>query len=222
MNKLRQIFVVGHQKDYANWMVGALTDDMHNADLVVFTGGEDVSPDLYSMGQHPTTQSNPERDAREVKAFNKAFQMGKPCVGICRGAQFLCVMAGGQLVQHQDGTGFLHRMNTFNERSIWVSSCHHQAQYPWMLADDDFRVLGWTVDQSKYHEGENKEEMVNGIIPGNIEVEDCHYPHIRALAIQSHPEMLYDRTNWDQDTKKTIQHYRGLLNAFLTDFPNAK
>jgi hypothetical protein len=222
MNKIRQIYVVGSQTNYANWMIGNVTDNMHNADVVVFTGGEDVSPELYSMEMHPQTHCSPARDAQEVKEFNKAFQLGKPCVGICRGAQLLCVMAGGQLIQHQSQTGFYHRVNTFNDRSIQVTSCHHQAQYPWMLGENDFRVLGWTVGQSAYHEGENKIEMVKGLVPGEIEIEDCHYPHIRALCIQGHPEMLYDQARWDWDNKKTIGYYRGLMEAFLTEFPNAK
>lgn len=203
-------------------MGGAICEKMADADLVVFTGGEDVSPELYSAEQHPRTSCNPSRDKKEVDEFNKAFALRKPLVGICRGAQFLCVMAGGKLVQHQDCPKFLHRLNTFDERSILVTSCHHQAQHPWNLAEDDFRVLGWTFGQSPYHEGENKEEMVMGSSPDNMEVEDCHYPHIRALCIQSHPEMMYLRPGWDKDVAQSMGYYQELLSSFLNDFPNAK
>ncbi len=218
----RKIYVVGGDSLYACWMEGVNCDKMDEADLVVFTGGEDVSPELYSAEMHPRTSCNPSRDKKEVDEFNRAFALKKPMVGICRGAQFLCVMAGGELVQHQDNPKFLHRLNTFDERAILVTSTHHQAQYPWKLHENDFRVLGWTIGISPFHEGENREELVNGVSPSNIEVEDCHYPHIRALGIQSHPEMLFLRPGWDKDTEQTIKYYQELLNAFLNDFPNAK
>lgn len=214
--------MVGGQKSYACWMEGNVVDKMKDADFVVFTGGEDVSPSLYSHDPHPATNTNPERDLYEEKQFQKALELKKPMVGICRGAQFLCVMAGGKLVQHQPSDQFLHRINTFDEKSIQVTSCHHQAQFPWDLADDDYRILGWTVGMLPYHEGEKRKEMVIGRVPNNIEVEDCHYPHIRGLCIQSHPEMHYMRPNWDAHVFQSITHYRELLTTFLEDFPNSK
>ncbi len=222
MNKDRKIHVVGGAKSYACWMEGTTVNDMKDADLVVFSGGEDVTPELYAHEKHPATQCNPVRDADEVIAWRKAMDMKKPMVGICRGAQFLCVMAGGKLIQHQTNEQFMHRVNTFNEKSIQVTSCHHQAQYPWDLAEDDYRILGWTVGMHPYHEGENRKEMVIGKVPNSIEVEDCHYPHIRALCIQSHPEMMYARPSLDALAYNSIQHYRELLTLHLTEFPNAK
>lgn len=219
---MRKIYVVGGQKNYACWMEGNVVDKMEDANLVVFTGGEDVSPELYAHDPHPTTHCNPARDAFEVGEWRKAMDLKKPMVGICRGAQFLCVMAGGKLIQHQPSDQFLHRINTFDERSIQVTSCHHQAQFPWDLADDDYRVLGWTVGMHPFHEGEQRKEMVIGRVPNNIEVEDCHYPHIRALCIQSHPEMHYLRPNWDNHVFQSITHYRELLTTFIEDFPNSK
>ncbi len=219
--KPRKIYIVGGGIGYANWMQGNVVDHMKDADLVVFTGGEDVSPDLYSEGAHPATSNNPERDEYEIEVWREALKMKKPMVGICRGAQFLCVMAGGKLIQHQSSDAFLHRINTFDEKSIEVTSTHHQAQYPWGLADDDYRVLGWTVGMHAFHQGEKCKEMVIGKVPNNIEVEDCHYPHIRALCIQSHPEMLYNNLNRDPNSIKTITHYRDLLTHFIEDFPSS-
>ncbi len=71
-----------------------------------------------------------------------------------------------------------------------------------------------------HHEGEKMEEMVIGKVPNNIEVEDCHYPHISALCIQSHPEMLYNRPSMDALAYNTIEYYRNLLDLHLTEFPN--
>lgn len=222
MTKARQIYVVGGHRTYSSWMEGTCTNDMKFADLVCFTGGEDIGPSLYGHDPHPRTSFNPARDTEELAEFRKAMDLKKPLIGICRGAQFLCAMAGGKLVQHQPNPSFIHRMNTFNEKSIHVSSAHHQAQFPWDLAEDDYRILGWTVNMLGFHEGEGQKEMVIGRVPNNIEVEDCHYPHIRALCIQSHPEILYNRPSMDDLAFETIEYYRGLLDLHLTAFPNAK
>ena len=40
-------------------------EDLTGADLVVFTGGEDVSPAYYGEEPGPFTEWNPERDAYE-------------------------------------------------------------------------------------------------------------------------------------------------------------
>lgn len=221
MSSLRDIYIVGGDKDYACWMEGTVIDNMENADIVVFTGGEDVSPELYGEEPHPMTFNDPHRDRKEVAEWRKAMEMKIPMVGICRGAQFLCVMAGGKLVQHQENPRSMHMMETYDGHQILVTSTHHQAQYPWGLGEDDFRVLGWTSELSSYHEGENKRELVHGVVKGNIEVEVCHYPHIRALGIQPHPEIQYLRGSWTKDTVKTINYFRSMLDMFLTEFPNA-
>lgn len=84
MNK-RKIYVVGNATNYANWMQAELVEDMKNADLVLFTGGEDVSPSLYNSPKHHTTSCSPMRDEYEVKEYKKAKDLGLPCIGICRG-----------------------------------------------------------------------------------------------------------------------------------------
>ncbi len=67
--------------------------------LVCFTGGSDVSPELYG---HRNLESgcNKARDEKEVLIFEMAKKHGIPMTGICRGSQFLNVMCGGTMVQH--------------------------------------------------------------------------------------------------------------------------
>ena len=218
----RNIYVVGQDKHYCCWMEGTLVDKMEDANLVVFTGGADVSPEMYGEEKHPRTNCTATRDVDEVIMFRKAMELKIPMVGICRGAQLLCVMAGGKLVQHQDNPKFYHKMKTYDDQDIIVTSTHHQAQYPWGLAEDDFRVLGWTTKISKFHENAEQKEMVDGIVPGDIEVEVCHYPHIRGLGIQSHPETQYQRAAWENWTGGSLKWHRALLTMFLEEFPNAK
>jgi hypothetical protein len=54
-----KIFVVGPAKHYSDWIYNhELTDVLEEADIVLFTGGEDVDPSLYGCEPHPNTYSN--------------------------------------------------------------------------------------------------------------------------------------------------------------------
>lgn len=128
----RTFYIVGNYLSYAAMFVGKgweEVDLLEQADLVVFCGGEDVCPELYGQAQHPTTYCNPKRDAVEVETWQRAKELGIPCVGICRGGQFLHVMNGGKLFQDVDG----HAISGTHEATILgnlvpvqVTSTHHQ------------------------------------------------------------------------------------------------
>ena len=209
----RNIYVIGGSVHYTNWMMPTqIVDRMEDANLVVATGGEDWSPFYYNEPKNPTTYCNPQRDAFEWAEFEKAISLGKHLIGICRGSQGLCVRAGGKLVQDQDNHGS-HYMYTSEGKIIPTTSTHHQAQYPWGLPKEEYKVLAWTIDQSKYHDGGNCEEMVNGVVEGNRELEVCFYPRIRALAIQGHPEFAINR----EDMKEFIEYSRKLLDDHLNN-----
>lgn len=220
--KTRKIYSVGAVGNYANWMLGEMVQTMEEADLVLFTGGEDVTPNLYGKKPHPMTLCNPRRDAFEKAAFERARKLDKHMIGICRGAQFLCVMAGGILVQHQDNPSPQHLMKTSSGKCIEVTSDHHQAQYPWLLPLTDRTILGWTVGLCSRHEGETVyEEMVKGCLKeGNnqfdrTEIEIVYYPKIKALAIQSHPEWAFPPETGNQ--REYIDYVRTLLDMSLKD-----
>ncbi len=218
----RKIYIVdgGMGMGAGTWMGTKFVKNMEDADLVVFTGGQDINPSLYGEPRHPLTHYSQRRDDYEVTEFKKAQSMGKNLLGICRGAQLLCAMAGGKLVQHQENNGshVVHRNDIeFGPDEYLVTSCHHQAQYPWGLPYGDWTLLGHSIDQSFFHEDGNKKELLEGMAhvcewgggrAGNslVEVEDVYYGKIKALAIQSHPE-------WCSKDSPTIAHYRKLLDA---------
>lgn len=204
---MRKIYVVGNSIEYTNWMQGELVDTMKDADLIVFTGGEDVNPDYYNskLGKH--TYINDNRDKYEISEFLKALSLGKKMCGICRGSQFLCVMSGGSLVQHQSHPSNIHKMFTYTNEIIDVSSSHHQAQYPFDLPKENYKILGYTKNLCNYHLNGNNTEL-----NPEFEVEDCIYYKINALGIQSHPEWLYD-----SNYQITINYYQELLNKFMKD-----
>lgn len=100
-------------------------------DLIIFTGGEDISPDLY--GQSNTHSSfNKERDNIERKVLELYYGSGTKFFGACRGHQLLNVLMGGRLAQdiyfelgtHHPGThGFDYADPIL---PTVVNSMHHQ------------------------------------------------------------------------------------------------
>jgi putative glutamine amidotransferase len=76
---------------------------VRRADGVLFTGGEDINPDLYTKKLSPRLKKlvklDPgDRDLRELMLVDEVFRQRKPVLGICRGHQMLNVALGGSLV----------------------------------------------------------------------------------------------------------------------------
>jgi gamma-glutamyl-gamma-aminobutyrate hydrolase PuuD len=221
----RKIYVVGGDYSYANWMQPtSIVKSIKDADLVVFTGGEDVTPAIYGEPAHPKSYYNVQRDFAERIEFESAHGMGKKIVGICRGAQFLCVMAGGKLVQDQEVQPRYHDMQTIDGKTIKVTSTHHQAQWPYNLTLGDYEILGFTDHLSGWHEDGQEKEIVLGNAgimqygenrsgDNLLEVEVCYYPKIQALGIQPHPEYYYGSK--DPELKESISYFQDLLNKHM-------
>lgn len=69
-------------------------------DGLLFTGGHDVSPDLYNEeALEGLVSCCRMRDEMENIVLEKALETDKPVLGICRGIQFINVSLGGTLYQ---------------------------------------------------------------------------------------------------------------------------
>lgn len=158
-------------------------DDIDSADLIQFTGGEDVDPSYYGEVKHPATRSNLVRDAREAQIF--ANYRGKlPMAGICRGAQFLNVMNGGKLWQHVTNHAIYGTHEAFcrlSEIPVQVTSTHHQM----MIPTDDAKVLMIAQICDSKASGDTEE---NGFLTADVEA--VWYDSTRSLCYQPHPEMV--------------------------------
>lgn len=186
----RKIYVVGNAKYYHSFVTnGELTTNMEMADIVLFTGGEDVSPSYYDEKKNIYTSANIHRDKFEAEEFYKAVSLDKLLVGICRGAQFLTVLSGGKLVQHVDNHALCHthKITFYDTHAIFpITSTHHQMMYPYSMEEEDYDVLAVSsVNLSSMYLGE----------PGQVynmkeEPEIVYYPKTRSLGIQGHPEQM--------------------------------
>lgn len=173
------------------------------SDLLCFTGGEDVSPDLYGEPAHPTTHCNPRRDHLEKEIFKQAVYMGIPCVGICRGGQLLNVMHGGRMWQHVAGHGIYGTHQLFlvddDDKRYWnVTSTHHQMMRP----AEHGEVLAKANFVNKVEDGHRTVCNIQG-----IEVVLYNHPTSPALCFQPHPEF----TGADE----TMELFFYLINKYL-------
>lgn len=127
---------------------------LSNVDLIVFTGGEDISPSLYKSEYELSdiAKYNPERDVSDYLLMKYAYSHGIPIFGICRGLQMMGVVSGATLVDDiptllsslgsdneyihrtEDGKYAFHSIdvlpgNTIKslEKLSLVASSHHQS-----------------------------------------------------------------------------------------------
>jgi gamma-glutamyl-gamma-aminobutyrate hydrolase PuuD len=160
------------------------TDTIEDADLVVFGGGSDVSPELYGADKHVMSRTNRERDDRDIALYAKAVSIGAPMLGICRGAQLLHVMNGGKLFQHVTGHYGDHRIFD-RQRKLSVSkvsSTHHQMCMS--NPSSDIVVIADSFGQS----GERQVNNGTKFDEKAFDIECFYYPSTGCLGIQGHPE----------------------------------
>lgn len=183
----------------------------NDADMIFLTGGADVTPSYYgdSTGKH--TMINERRD--EVEQFICKMYSHLPKLGICRGSQFLTVMAGGKLVQHVTGHGQAHEIQTNAFRKLGsyktyeISSTHHQMMYPFSLPKERYNLIAWSkyFRSDVYLDGSNKNMELE---PEFLEPEIVYYNNINALGIQGHPE-------FPNTSEHTLRFIKQLINNYL-------
>jgi len=163
---------------------------VEDADVVVFNGGVDVNPELYGASRHPMTQTpNTDRDNYEKAVFDECVMQGKPMFGICRGAQFLHVMNGGELWQDVEGHSGPDHFIYDCEDDVFVmaTSYHHQM----LTLNQDITVLAVCKDQvsRRFESDTYKLQLGKGPADVEIEIEAGYYKDTKCLFVQGHPEV---------------------------------
>lgn len=180
-------------------------------DALVIWGGEDIHPSLYNESASKfmyTTDKPSRRDLIESGAVREAVARDIPVIGVCRGAQLLCAMAGGRLIQHVEGHGRTHPLRTHDDLTFNTTSVHHQMMFPF---DVDHKMIAWAVPKiSNIHingDGINDPRMEN-----KVEPEIVWFPKLRGLAIQGHPEFVTD-----PDRSSFVQYCLDLVDEFILE-----
>jgi hypothetical protein len=183
--KKPKLFVVNDYGCGKPWyMTFQKTSDFENADAIMFTGGEDINPVLYGEKEGRNTHGiSRHRDAVEVGYFYRARDRKMPMIGICRGAQLLCAMAGGKLVQDMRHP-HRHFITTDKGERFLINSMHHQMMYP---LNTKHKLIAWTEGLSPHYEAGDGSPME---VPEKKEPEIVYFEDIKGLAVQGHPEWL--------------------------------
>lgn len=190
----------------------SVTDNPLKADVIQFTGGADVSPELYGEAPHPQTVANRGRDDLCMELFKMAKAKGKPMAGICRGGQFLNVANGGKMFQHCDGHGIYGTHKALIIESglmVDVTSTHHQIMRP----NRDKGIVLMEADrlgQFKEYMEDMGHRWVKADAVEEDDVEAIYYDDTNSLCFQPHPEYCDEKSTCLQTYKSFLRNYLGL------------
>lgn len=200
-----KVFIVGPDSLITSMFISAgweISKEIEEANLIQFTGGEDVSPSLYDEATHPHTFYSSARDKFEKKIFEACFKEGKFMAGICRGGQFLNVMSGGRMYQHVDRHTRNHMItDVLTGESVYATSTHHQMMRPARKA----QVVATAM------QGGFKEYMKDGqisVAADPLDMEVLYYTDTNSLCFQPHPEYCIKGD-------ALPKYYFSLLNRFF-------
>lgn len=159
------------------------TRDINSADFVLFTGGEDINPRIYGQKVHPTTHFSFQRDEYEISLFNQAVARKIPKIGICRGAQLITALSGGELWQNVRHPSY-HKIKTIYGTELTSNSLHHQMAKLDKMNPADYKLIAWADNVSKI------KEDGNGVFSqeGYKEPEMVYFKNTDAFVMQYHPE----------------------------------
>lgn len=163
---------------------------LDGCDALLLWGGTDIHSSFYKQKRHPLNQQSHnepmERDIVEWHLMREAYDKKIPIIGICRGAQFLCVFAGGSLYQHVYGHSSAHEITTYDNEKINAPADHHQMMD---LDGVEHELLAWSSkSRSDVYEKEEKGRSMPGKHLELGEPEVVYFPKVKGLAIQPHPE----------------------------------
>jgi putative glutamine amidotransferase len=182
---------------------------------LVLWGGNDINPEYYkekplSYTQRPLIV----RDREEFYNAGEAIKQGRPIIGICRGAQLLCILHGGSLYQHSQPHKQNHSIEAINPYTPnkelgakntylfdQVSASHHQIMKP----AGKFEVLAWNPSPTKVWNNETETEILEKA------PEIVWWPETRCLGIQAHPE-------WGTATDPFVRYVDKLLYMFKIEY----
>jgi gamma-glutamyl-gamma-aminobutyrate hydrolase PuuD len=92
----------------------------------------------------------------------------------------LAAVSGGKLFQHVDNHVSYQHPLISKEHVLKTNSCHHQMVIP----NDDMDVLAYTPCLSRI------KVTTKQVVDEGDEAEIIHFPKIKALGVQGHPEWL--------------------------------
>ncbi len=179
---------------------------INKCDGIIFTGGQDVSPEIYF--ENPSSKLKKTcsiRDEFEVPLLKKALDANLPILGICRGLQLINAVLGGKL--YQDIPSQLPTHITHSQQKPYDAYIHNVK----LIQDSPLnKLLGQNeiFVNSLHHQGVKK--LANCLKPMAVSEDgliEAFYSieHNFLWAVQWHPEYLY----------KVDKNARRIFEAFI-------
>lgn len=170
-----------------------LTAMLDRADGLLIPGGNDIDPALYGGRALPgMDEPVPLRDHAEAFLLRAAYDRHMPYLGVCRGLQMMCVLAGGNLYQQiaDEVPGALNHWQTqpFSEPSHEVRIVPDTPLH--RILDRDSLAVNSVHHQAVHRPGDGV--VVQATAPDGV-IEAAYRPD-RAffMAVQWHPEQTPD------------------------------
>lgn len=191
-----------------------------DSDIVILPGGADWMPQFYGEPIGINTRPYENSDKIQMLTALEAIHKKKFIVGICRGAQGLCILNGGKLIQHvTNHAGYAHDILTCDGEILATNSLHHQMLNLSVLPASCYKTLAWSYNHrsTTYLNGKDQQCCYatgeSFLDKGYNEPEIVRFNYIKGIAIQGHPEM-------ESMPKATVTFIIDkLLEAYL-DFEN--
>lgn len=186
-----KVFVKSGFENYASFIniPFKIVELIKDADVVILTGGHDVSPKMYDEKRfHPYTTVNKQEDDIDAFIYEKAVKLNKFVIGICKGSQLSCAMNGGRVIQHVNGhaTGMLHSIITNDKKEFLVTSTHHQMMYPFDVDKEKWELIAASKNKLSDVYFKNDVEVFNP----PYEPEIIWWKDTKTFSVQPHPEMM--------------------------------
>lgn len=168
-------------------------------DYLILWGGNDIHPSLYKEEEHPNAGPyDKNRDLLEIQLYWKTIREENiPVIGICRGAQLVCVLNGGKLHQHVPShLGNSHSLYKPNGECIveYAAADHHQV----MIPAGNYEIIAQSFPSIAIDN--LGQPYSTAPVP-----EIVYWPKTKTLAIQPHPE-------WNQMPRSNKEFHTYCVN----------
>lgn len=190
---------------------------LEGIDLIIISGGRDISPSLYGEEDLTDTKKCAEEDVSDYFLIKSAIENNIPLIGICRGMQAIAVYYNCQLLQELDSPLHYSKTEDYTSHSIYITnkdsllyslfnesivsglpSRHHQAVKS---------IKGTKLEVTAYTESENR------LVIEAIESLDSSF----IFGIQFHPEKAV--ANEKEDSMKreeAILFFSSLISSAVS------
>ena len=146
---------------------------------IILTGGDDISPSLYSKNGRQINKNYYKRDLNEKKLIKYSIDKKIPILGICRGFQIINVCLGGKLTK--DICKITKNINPKKHKVYFTESFQKEIKKKFIVAN------------SYHNQGITELQLANKLNPLGFSHDGKlveFYKHIKLpiIGIQWHPE----------------------------------